>query len=259
MEVSIGYEVTYHYREEVEGSKGQYEEEIKQKTAKIGKGFEEVSLEVLAGKIIAQLARRNILVVDVEIHEYVRKKLSYRESPDGILIKNKKFRFDDGAVVEAGIEDPGAKEELAELLANNPELLQNNSALSKPLQPQPQTNLAPRPQAPATLSGRRPIRHEIYDPDIASEHRVIQRGLKFTKGKRYPIFEENTRVEGSGIIMYTTVDDAGKETEIGNECFTVPTQGIRYENVVKEDKAEDIDLWGSTQQVSSDMPDLRGG
>jgi len=225
----------------------------------VGKGFEDVPLEVLAGKIIAQLARRNILVVDVEIFEYVRKKLSYRESPDGILIKNKKFRFDDGAVVEADVEDPQAKEELAELLSNNPELMQENAGVLKPLQPQPQpqANIAPRPPAPATLSGQRPIRFEIYDPSIHSEHKAQQQGYKFSKGKRYPIFQEESMGE-AGPVIYTTVDDTGKETRCSSEYFTAPTQGIRYENVVKEDKAEDIDLWGSTPNVANDMPDLRG-
>ena len=86
----MGYELVFYFHKEI--SKGEYnKEEVKKKSVKVGSPYEEVPLETVAGKIIAQLARRNILVVDVDIFELTKKKLSYKETSDGILIKNKKF------------------------------------------------------------------------------------------------------------------------------------------------------------------------
>jgi len=247
------FEVIYHYREEI--SKGEYSEETKERTVKIGKNFEEVPLEVLGGKIMAQLARRNILIVDVEIYEYVKKKLSYREAADGILIKNRKFRFDDGAAVESepAEQQSDAETQLAELLAANPSLMEK-------VRPKPQAPVqTPRPMQPATLAGRRPIRHEIFDPMLPMLAKAQQQGLRFTQGKTYPIFSEDTRIEGSGMISYTTVDDTGREVQVSNEYFSMPVRGVNVPNQVKEanDSAEEIDLWNNTTQVEQKMPELR--
>ena len=93
----MGYELIFHYKEAE--SPGVYKDEIKNKSYKIGKVTEDVGLDVLAGKILAQLARRSILIVDVEIYEYAKKKLNYRETNDGIVLKNKKFSFDSGVIL----------------------------------------------------------------------------------------------------------------------------------------------------------------
>ena len=63
----MGYEVVFSYKEAT-GNPGEYSDEVKKKTAKIGKTTEEISLDALAGKVMSQLARRNILIVDVEIY-----------------------------------------------------------------------------------------------------------------------------------------------------------------------------------------------
>ena len=96
----MGYEVKYFYKEETE-VKGQYSDEIKEKKVKIGDPWEEVPLEVVAGKVMAQLAKRNIFVTDVEIYRLAKEKISYRNTEDGIVIKNKKFRYDDGPAAVA--------------------------------------------------------------------------------------------------------------------------------------------------------------
>lgn len=104
------YEITFHYYEEIR--RGEYNrDESKSRTIKVGTPEEDTPLETAASKIISQMARRNILVHDVEIYEFTKKKLSFKETPDGISIKNKKFKFDDGPtgafddiqVIESGI------------------------------------------------------------------------------------------------------------------------------------------------------------
>ena len=93
----MGYELTYHFREEV--SKGEYSEEVKTKTIKIGTPEDDMPLDAAAGKIMSMLARRNILLEDVTIYEFTKKHLSFKMADDGILIKNKKFKFDDGPMM----------------------------------------------------------------------------------------------------------------------------------------------------------------
>ncbi|NDD55035.1 hypothetical protein EBZ39_14430, partial [bacterium] len=65
----MGYEILYRYKEALE-KPGAYGEEVKTKSVKVGKVTDEIGLDVVAGKVMSQLARRNILIVDVEIYEY---------------------------------------------------------------------------------------------------------------------------------------------------------------------------------------------
>ena len=104
----MGYEVIFHYKEEEKSPQNgdrSYSEEEKIKKIKVGNLEDDTPIEAVAGKIFAQLARRNILVIDVEIYEFTKKKLNYKETDDGFLIKNKKFRFDDG-VSSSIVADP---------------------------------------------------------------------------------------------------------------------------------------------------------
>jgi hypothetical protein len=163
-----------------------------------------VSLESLAAKIMTQLARRNVLIVDVEIWEYAKKKVSYRETSSGIVIKNKKFSFDAKGVVETDdFEDCSA------VPAEKP-------AEFKPL-PSPSKDLADRscPIAAKNLA-RRPIRHEVYDPEPLAEFKASQKGLKFTKGKKYPVYSESSM---GTTVVYKTTDDAGRDVDISSEYF----------------------------------------
>ena len=95
----MGYEIIFSYRQASDTEKGVYEDEIKSKKVKIGSSEDNLGLEAAAGRIFAQFARRNILVTEVEIWEYSKKKLSFKETDDGFLIKNRKFRFDDGTML----------------------------------------------------------------------------------------------------------------------------------------------------------------
>jgi len=188
----MGFEIIFKYHEEIE--KGEYnKEELKTKKVKVGSAEDDIELSVVAGKIMAQLARRNILVMEVEIYEFTKKKLSYKEAADGLVIKNKKFRFDDGAVVDAPAE-------VAPPVA---------AAL-------PSSIPTPTPAAPAQNGGS-PLRYEIYDPiEPALVHEDKRRGYKFTIGKRYPIYKEEIRPMG---VQYTTTDDGGTTRKMLDKHF----------------------------------------
>lgn len=240
----MGYEVIYRYKEAGD-QPGSYSEEIKEKSAKIGKVTDEVGLDALAAKIMTQLARRNILIVEIEIYEYAKKRISYKETSTGIVIKNKKFSFDSGSVVETGeFEDMDAP-------AQEPE------EEFKPV-PSPSKELADRscPVANRNLV-RRPIRQEMYDPEPLAEFKAAQKGLKFTKGRKYPIYSEDSF---GGTITYSTTDDRGKEVNVSAEYFVAVGAGLTQQDegptyVGAENQKEEINLWGNYERT--EMPDIR--
>lgn len=233
----MGYEVTYSFHEEI--SKGEYnKEELKTKTVKVGSPYDEIPLEVVAGKVMAQLARRNILVVDVEIFEFTKKKISYKEAPDGILIKNKKFSFDEGEIignfaagVEVDEENKNNQNQLLQQLLANPQLLsllqgnQNNQLIqNQPAQQNNQvTNFNRNVPAVASvnIASQSIIRYEIFNPiDKIFLEDAKKRNLPFTLGKKYPVFaERKARSEMVG-MLYTIMDDNGKKQVMSDKFFT---------------------------------------
>lgn len=233
----------YRYKEAT--APGVYSEEVKERSAKIGKVTEEVPLESLAAKVMSQLARRNVLIVDVEIWEYERKKVSYRETPNGIVIKNKKFAFDSGKVAETCEWDEPA-EEFKPLPTPTKDLADRSCPLAA------RVNLAAQ-QNPA----KRAIRHEMFEPEPLALHKAKQKGLRFTVGKRYPIYSENSM---GSTIVYKTTDDAGRDVEVSSEYFVAIGAGLAQQDegptyVGAENQREEINLWGNYEQT--EMPDIR--
>lgn len=235
----MGYEIVFHYKE-VSDKPGVYQEEIKTKTAKVGKSNDDIGIDVLAGKIMSQLARRNILIVDVEIYEFAKKKIGYRETSDGIVIKNKKFSFDSGAIVITDEFDNEIDEDF------------------KPL-PSPSKDRADRscPLATKNIASKRQIRQEIYDPDPVGLHKARQKGLRFTPGKKYPIYSEESL---GSTLVYTSSDDSGKEVKVNAEYFVAIGTGLIEQDsgpkyVGAENQSEEINLWNNYEQI--DMPEIR--
>lgn len=261
----MGYIVEYKYNQEI--TKGEYNrEEVLSGSIKVGSPYEDIPLEVLAGKVMALMARRNILVFDVEVYEIAKKSLTFKELDDSIVIKNKKFRFDDGPPV-SGIDtdsgDVGLNEALKMLQKLNdeqPQLL----ALLKKQQNNGVVNIAPTANLPAVvvptalpsaLAGKRPLRQEVFDPEpwiVESNHGNVK-SMKFTKGKRYPIFQE--RLGDPLGVLYTTVDDDNRERTVLDKYFVGVTRLIE-EGVAKHEGLTDTGLsWGGA--INDGMPKLR--
>jgi hypothetical protein len=235
----MGYEIIFHYKE-VSDKPGVYLDEVKTKTCKVGKATEDVAIDVLAGKIMSQLVLRNILIVDVEIYEFAKKKLGYRESSDGIVIKNKKFSFDAGTVTVTDEFESETEEDFKPIPSPSREIADNSCPLSA-------KNLAPK----------RAIRQEIYDPDPVALHKAKQKGLKFTPNRKYPVFSEESL---GSTLVYTSRDDSGKEVKVNAEYFVAIGSGLmEQENapnyVGAENQKEEINLWNNYEQVN--MPDIR--
>ena len=244
----MGFEIKYFYKESSEF--GQYKDEILSKTSKVGKFEEDVPLEVLAGKIMSQLARRNILIVDIEIYEYAKKKINYKETDSGIIIKNKKFSFDSGAILESGLQDD---EEVSRILEDEDLLNKIKNAIGIQKESK-KINLAKKP----TEVSKKFIRKEVYDPEIVTKHKVEQKGYKFTVGKAYPIFSEKSLI--GGVINYLTNDDSGREVEVAAECFVAQSSGLLFEDDAEMQNSnfrdKEINLWRNID-TNSDVPEIR--
>lgn len=256
----MAYELTYHFKESI--APGKYAEEVKTMTKKIGGLDDETPIETVAGKIMAQLARRNIMVVDVEIYEFTKKKLSYRETEDGIVIKNKKFRFDDGPVavetVTAAPTDPDYSE------YDEPE------AYVTPQLPAPQKQTLPATPAPRRRG--KPMHVCIYEPlgvpanymtpgkmyPIWNEEQVLPPGMNNIDPKLTP--EERIahlrRINSMAKTMYEVENDRGQSVKIAPENFSAPTAGLRIENEVI-DKHQDTGPKLLGNFIEEPMPDFR--
>jgi len=224
-----------------------------------------VPLELLAGKIMAQLARRNILVVDVEIHEFAKKKISYKETPDGILIKNKKYSFDEGTIVSQSenlddtnenLDDENMSEAcvqsvLKKLLANP----QMHSMLHQAGAKTPGVNIASQPASSA-------IRHEVFNPiDKIFIEDAKNRKLSFTLGKKYAILKERKAANEMVGMLYTVDDDNGKRHSLSDKFFT---PDVTLSNFGKEEfkpaamaKSVTGDGLDWSSFTDSNIPDIR--
>jgi hypothetical protein len=246
----MGFEITYYYKD-ASDTPGVYQDEVLMKTTKIGKFDEDVPLETLAGKIIAQLARRNILIVDIEIFEYTKKKISYKETQNGITIKNKKFSFDTGAPISASSEED---EELSRILEDESLVSKLKNALMPNCSSSSEKkNICVRSNK---TDGKKPIRSEVYDPEMRTKIKVEQKGYKFTVGRKYPIFSEKSL---AGQVNYITKDDSGREVEVGADCFIVPPIGLSFDDPGPQyfgEANEEVNLWKNVS-VDDNMPEIR--
>lgn len=87
----MGFELKYFYFDKIDGD---YDtDNLKEMKKKIGQPFDDTPLDKVASQIISQFARRDILVQDVEIVELKKVKINFKETKDGVIIKNKKYSF----------------------------------------------------------------------------------------------------------------------------------------------------------------------
>lgn len=243
----MGFEVTYHFYPKKDEGSGYQVESPQTFTKQIGK-LEEVPVEKLASSVMAQLARRDIMVYDVEISEYTKKKISFKETKGGILIKNKKFMLDGTVEVVGGEEElpPADIVQAAQI---------NQAQFAKP--------------ATYEKSANQAIRWEVFDPDppIAA---MLLRKYKLTVKRKYPILDEKTTIQrinlpGGGATEmpayeYIVIDDQGQKVKIPSMHFTPEQKGlIGMEQMVRteRDYANAPRLMHMDQYSDPGMPTLR--
>lgn len=228
----MGFEVAYHYFEKKQEGNGYDVDNPQQFTKHLGK-MEDVPVEKLASTIMMQLARRDIMVFDVEIYEYTKRKVSFKETKGGVLIKNKKFMLD------------GTVEVVEEEVTEEPAVIQ------------PQVQVQEKPP-------NRAIRWEVYDPDPMSVP-ILKKQFQLTPKRKYPIMDEKTVIQrvavpGGGTTdmpayEYGTIDDQGRQVRVPSIHFTPEQRGlIGMEHVPVYDEGPQLMHMGGRR---NDMPVLR--
>lgn len=234
----MGFEIkyTYHPRKDVG-----YDTEItEEKSVKVGKPFDDTSLEKAAAAIMAQLARRDIWVVDVKVVELVKREVSFKECKDGkgIMLKNKRYSFNESAqmIAEEVIEESPTS------LACVPEGLQPHEVMAM-RQPQTQNSMdelysnpnKPVPiqknvVAPVNVNQNRVLYRVIFDPPIQYVNEVKRMNLKLTQDRDYPVHQIVEHPLGKLELQKIVVtDDAGKPITIEEKYFTTAGMGLGYD------------------------------
>lgn len=245
----MAFEIVFKYYECLEDGTDYDKNNILSYTKNLGNIFEEVSLEKLASMILTQLARRDVFVFDVEVFELVKKKISYKQSKNNILIKNKKFGFSGDTIVVQEIEQSNL------ISCKQESEVDNNMAQLKPqqiLSAVPAVIPVPAAVPAKSLKDSRPIRKMIFVPSDTSY--LKGKPLRFTPNKVYSVYREKLANNGIGMIL-CTIDDMGREVEVTDEYFINDTINLINENT--EVLKEDVLNWSGTKGV--DMPDLRRG
>lgn len=233
----MGYEICYAFHPKDE--EGSYKkDEVKELKKKLGEPFEEISLERLASTIMSQLARRDIWIFDVKIHELVKREVSFRETKGGIVIKNKKFLLDD----EANI--------VVQEINDTP--MPSNALVPKHNGTAPLVNIA------TPLNTSRVLKWVTLDPDLRNLDIVKSANLAFMPDKRYPVFAEMQHPKKFGVMVYQMMDENKREVSVEDTYFLNADQVLQKGFVSSIDK--DI---GSPKLKFEDtykdvIPDIRG-
>jgi hypothetical protein len=239
----VGYEVIYSYHERIDGVYNK--DETKTLKKKVGDPFEEIHLEKLASTIMGQLARRDIFVVGVEVFELAKKKISFRETDNGVVIKNKKFSFDKttGDFSVQDIPDPSQVE-------NHVQIQQTNQ---KFVYPHEQMAINKQSGSPS----RRAIDTMVFSPELPMIHEVKTKGFKLTVDKKYQVFSRKSSVTGE---ILSIVDDQDREIQISDKYFIPANVSLIADKELNfSEKSKDRDggnlFWGNAS--SDNVPIIR--
>jgi len=240
----MGFEVCYHFNEKLDGDYNKGESKTFKK--KVGDPFEDVPLEKLAASITAQLARRDIFISDVEVYELSKKKVSFKETKGGIVIKNKKFLFDHAGASVSFVEE--VQEDLSSQSASVP---------SCPLRPVENTQ-HPHESLSATRP-RRPVDIVVFAPEPQQIPELRKKNLVLTVDKKYEVFDKKPSPTGIG-ELYVIKDDKGNE-QIVPDLYFIPGSvnlfGDKELGFSDLDKKEEPNLLWGNATLDPSMPDLR--
>ena len=252
----IGYEVKIHYHPRKE--EGGYDFEKKETLSKkVGKAFEETTLETLAGFLISQMARRDMVIVDVEVEEFVRRPVSFKECKDGrgIMLKGKRFSLDDAAKIVADEiveieETPVVSTQLVQQLQQSPQLQPHEILAAQ--QPQRAADLdslyaQPNRSLPVKREGvlmppvnqKRILYWVYFDPGDLWRAEARQRKLKFREDEKYPVHQivphPSGRLDAQEIVVS---DDTGKPVRLDEKYFTSAGRGLMADDELGFSRAQ---------------------
>lgn len=196
------FEVIFKYHAKNEAGKYDSSETL-EFSKKLGRSKEEFPINKLAGFIMSQLARRDIWIIDLEVFEFAKRKILFKESKNGIILKNKKYSL----AGDLSFEELDCEPEVGCDV--------NYPVVPSLIPPQP-TNLMlhalqPNSQQVVPQVSSNPIRYELFKPEAQLYDTWIKnKGKGFTMGQRYGILEEmepESDGRGSWNQFYKVVDD----------------------------------------------------
>lgn len=258
----MGFEIQYSYHEKVE--EGYNKDETKTKKKKVGDPFEDVPLERLASEIIKLMARRDVFVVGVQIFELAKKEISFRETKGGIVLKNRKFMFDDDAnPVTFQVQDEMPSTIAIQSPATHMTVIGAYGPMEVPMSD------VPVHMQPASTAGMQPhnrgqlraVKYMTFAPELQMMPEVKSKGLRFTPDKKYPVFQIQPHPSGIGEV-YKMVDDSGREQLVSDKYFVPGDQILLADRELGfSESPSQRDggklYWGGANQENN-MPDIRG-
>lgn len=254
----MGFEVTYKYHEKTDGEYNREETKVFKK--KVGDPFDDVSLEKLAAAIMAQLARRDVWILDVEVFELSKKVVNFKEAKGGIILKNKKFLFDGGGEDASNIivQDMVQSNQPVHSVVQSQSLTPNQTAISTPVP-------VPSPQQTVTIQGagasheqirpRRPIDVVIFAPE--PQQMVEIKNYKLTIDKKYNVYEKKEVPLGQ---IFSIQDDSGKDILVSDRYFIpgrihLVASELGFDE--SQQKKDGGNLYWGNANLDPNMPDIR--
>lgn len=208
----MAYEITYFYHER--NPEGGYNiEDKKELKRSIGKAYEDTPLSQVAKSILAQLARRDIWVVDVKLKELVKREVSFKESKDGfgIVLKGKKFTIQDTEGVQVEEYDDGGP-----VVKNAIRVLENRPQLSE----LPISSVELTPDVKRRTLFRIIFRPEPQDFGVAEKYRL-------TPEKKYNVHRQRENPNGGQFgSVYAITNDDNEILEVDEKYFIIAPQGL---------------------------------
>ncbi len=206
-------------------------ETVNKLTKKVGKDDEDTPLEQVVMLVKSQLARRDILVTDVDVFEFVKKKVKFKEVKGGFIIKDKKFMMDQIQGVPIASEDDEQPQVHQNPLLQPHEIAARQQFMSSFQETSPrQSQIASVAQRQVNESGvpapMHPQRFEIFDPD-PMQLAKLGSNYKLTPEKKYGIYREwGEGLPPATVTKYLIKDDRGMEITISAEYFIAPGKGL---------------------------------
>jgi len=247
----MAYEIIFKYYEKIGICDYEKSKELQLKKT-FGDLQSEFPMEKLASVILGQMARRDILVFDVEIYEFTKKKISFKENKNGIVIKNKKFNLGlDNIVVCEEELVPAIEQKTNSCCGSNVEIQKIQSNVPHQV---PQVIIPAVPSINNTIGNRKPIKRVIFSP---SDFKYLQgKSWRFTPNKEYVVYRERFASNGIG-MLYLMLDDKDREFEVEDEFF-IPAQS----NLIGADEKNSFNTINNTldwqgSMGSMDVPKLR--
>ncbi len=235
----MGYEikVIYHPKKESGFDVSQRLE----KTKRIGKASDGRMDDKLAIEILRQFSRRDILVEDIEVVEFVKKPLKIKPSVNGsIIIRGQRYSLDGSQTPSIDQEDDGGE------CSDTEEGTEEGD--SKP------PAATPSKVCPTERPKVNPIRRETFDPPLQVLDRFKKEG--WIPGQTYDIMAEEVKgFSPNTRTTYLVRRPDGREIKIPGEYFVSEGGGLIWQGVADPGKV-DVSL-AFPGEVGQNAPILR--